>query len=359
MWKFKSPKTGKAVDVYEFYKDDSLSTYPLHEARKAYEKMTYMIQRDEVLMYLADYFPLEYPKKLYTFSNEEIKIRKENKDTFPIDDFLENRADKIINTELEVNKYTGDLIKTKNYKSWHYFEPEMSIKGCYETGKKHLESLKHLDKIEKGYLEIIELKYLSQHTLAKEIFLIFDETDKKGFILIYNSLFSLFNRDIIYSKNNLKDNDYYKDFLKIYPDFDLDIELLLNDGTINNGKPYISIIQDGSFKWNYPIGSLADYISFLAFYTYLKSIDSKQKKSCNWKAVKYLFHDYEENKLKDAVCRGNKESYELLAKCKIVKKLNELKKYPDRFKDEIGHIIELNTKIRNKHNEIDALISVK
>jgi len=354
MWKFKSSKTGEPVDVYEFINDDKLGAFPLYEVRKAYEKMTYMIRRDEVILYLANYFSLEYPDNLYTMSKIEIEIWKENINSFSLEDFIKNRADKIDYIELIIDKNKGEIYKSfKN--PWNYFEPKITIKGCYKTGKKQLEMIaKLIDReIETENIRIINefngiIKNTYEHNkkLADEIFINTDESDKKMFLNIYNKLFNLFNNHKKYSIENLKDNQKYNDFVKVYYGIKLDIDLLLKKSEFNNYKPYISInIDDGTFEWNYSESCFADYIYFLNEFNKYKQNNEMNRKTVDWKPAKLLFPQYKNIKLKDIVGRDSQDSYELLAKLEIVKILLENDKFPERFDDKVTEILKKNKKL--------------
>jgi hypothetical protein len=354
MWCLKSPIDGnKSVDEETFFIEAGKAN-DSHKAKIIYEKLSYIKQKDDALLLIADNLGLKFPNELFTFSKSDLDILEHNRMSDPVsnkEDFLQNIADKVEYINTYLSKDFIDFTPKPEPINFTHYEPKTSIKNFFTKNYVLLEFQIDEKKREKDYLKLVKKVYGEQRRIANQIFNTIDEEDKKGFFIVYKYFLSYFLHQQRDSFLLLKKDNIYLKVLSIYPLLKDDMEILLHGGDLNNNSPYITINPDMTCKWNYDIGAFADYFSFITE----KVIGNEKIKNANWIILQKLFPQFKENNLRKETTGTNPDFIELMAKVPSFKIKYENKEYKEQFEDSIKNIISRHNIIKIKYPTLYTL----
>jgi len=327
MWRLKSPIDEKrSVDENEFVTEVAELDGNIDRIKSIYERLTYMCNKDVVLLLIAKKLEINYPDEVFTLNKNRILYYDFSFKEMKYILYLLHYADKvdyIIPYPIDEN---GKRKYSEEYLDWEHFIPDFSINDFYKYNLAKLKK-KDKEKIQEEYLILAEKVYEDQKKLANDIFFTIDEKDKEGITDVHRYFYSLFNYEEEHSYSLLKESKIYKKVLTIYPLLEKDMHTLLSDSIINKKGPYITIDPNLTCKWNYSIGTFADYFSFIT-----------ENNNTNWDILKELFPQFKGKELHKQTKGDNQDFLDLMAKVPSFISKSEKNEIKEKFKENITEI---------------------
>jgi hypothetical protein len=340
MWRLKSPiDEKKSIDLENFVQEAG----NINIVKNIYERLIYMSNKDIALLLIAKELGINYTEEIFTLEKSRIVYINEIYSYKKIILFFLQFADKVDYIIPDVSEENGITKYSEEFLDWEYYIPDIFINDFYKNNLYKFKNINDKDKMKECYLKFAKKVYEEQKRLAKELFFTIDEKDKEGFIDVCNYFYSLFN----YKENNLysllKENKVYEKVLNIYPLFDDDIDILLDNSEFNNNEPYITIKnEDLTCEWNYSIGAFVNYFSFI----------TEKGKNTNWLILKKLFPQFINTDLRKWTKHDNQDFFDLMARVPSFKSKLKKDEIPDDFEKDKEEICKRITNLNKEYSHL-------